>query len=467
MASALMEQAAEQQGGLLALPVSRVSQSVGRRRLDAMVSAVHGLVLFATVAAASAIRPAAIPLVTGVLVTLIWLLALTVVYRSPWFSTRALGTPASTALGTAIGLAGNSALGFWVPAMGLQPASLLWTSVCVFVASIAFVRVLASRLVLPQRVLILGCGKEARDLVLELDDETAPFECVGMVSARGDDVAGAERLLLGETAELGWILAVERPDIVVLANDRATEALPKLLDNASAGFRVVGLAHFYEYAFGRVPITHLPPVWFLSILHLNQRPYSRVAKRSFDIILAAAGLLICAPILPLVALLVRRSGPGPVLLRQTRLGEGGKTFEMLKFRTMTDAAEEPGTAVWAAAEDPRVTSVGRRLRHMRLDEVPQLLNVLRGEMSIVGPRPERPEFLGLLAAEVPFWTRRHLIKPGITGWAQIRSGYTSDVVGTAEKLSYDLFYIKHRSLVLDLAIALMTARTVISGAGAR
>jgi lipopolysaccharide/colanic/teichoic acid biosynthesis glycosyltransferase len=156
-----------------------------------------------------------------------------------------------------------------------------------------------------------------------------------------------------------------------------------------------------------------------------------------------------------------------VLYRQTRLGEGGKTFEMLKFRTMVDGAEEGGAARWAEVHDPRVTAFGGLLRRTRMDEVPQLWNVLRGEMSIIGPRPERPEFLTLLEAEVPFWTRRHLVKPGITGWAQVRTGYASDVVGTVEKLSYDLFYIKHRSLLLDLAIALMTVRTVVSGDGAQ
>jgi exopolysaccharide biosynthesis polyprenyl glycosylphosphotransferase len=205
----------------------------------------------------------------------------------------------------------------------------------------------------------------------------------------------------------------------------------------------------------------------MSLLDLYRRSYSRTAKRILDLAFALSGLLIFAPLLPLVALLVRRSGPGPVLYRQVRLGQGGNTFEILKFRTMTDGAEEPGKALWAEVCDERVTAVGRFLRRTRLDELPQLWNVLRGDMSIVGPRPERPEFRELLEAEIPFWMQRHIVKPGITGWAQVHHGYTSDVAGAAEKLSYDLYYVKHRSLALDLEIVAKTVRVVLSGNGAQ
>ena len=142
-------------------------------------------------------------------------------------------------------------------------------------------------------------------------------------------------------------------------------------------------------------------------------------------------------------------------------------FEILKFRTMTDGAEQPGTAVWATENDPRVTRLGRVLRRTRVDELPQLWNVLRGEMSIVGPRPERPEFLELLQETVPFWTRRNLVKPGITGWAQVRRGYASDLTGTADKLAYDLYYLKYRSVLFDLAIVSRTVGIVLSGFGSR
>src|SRR6266511_5617375 len=195
------------------------------------------------------------------------------------------------------------------------------------------------------------------------------------------------------------------------------------------------------------------------VLHFNER--------TFDLLVASVALIVLAPILVAVALIVRASSSGPILFRQVRLGEGGKVFEMLKYRTMVVGAEKPGVAVWAKADDSRVTPAGQVLRRTRLDELPQFWNVIRGDMSIVGPRPERPEFLELLRDTVPFWTRRHLVKPGITGWAQVRRGYTADVMGTADKLSYDLYYLKYRSLFFDLAIAMRTVGIVLSGFGSR
>src|SRR5262249_17381322 len=160
---------------------------------------------------------------------------------------------------------------------------------------------------------------------------------------------------------------------------------------------------------------------------------------------------LVAPILPILALLVRHT-PGPVIYRQLRMGEGGEIFTMYKFRTMRQDAEAVGEAIWASEEDPRITRIGRVMRKTRLQQLPQPWNVLRGDMSIVGPRPERPEFVEELQQTVPFWARRHLVKPGITGWAQVCRGYTSDAEGTSEKLSFDLWYLRHRSLVIDLAV---------------
>ncbi len=214
-----------------------------------------------------------------------------------------------------------------------------------------------------------------------------------------------------------------------------------------------------------MPVQLLNQSWFMNVLHLYGKPYSRVAKRVFDIVVASFGLLVTAPLLPILAFVVSRT-PGPVVFRQVRLGEGGIPFTILKFRTMRQDAEAAG-AVWASEQDPRVTRTGAFMRKTRLDELPQLWNVLRGEMSIVGPRPERPEFMAELQEAVPFWSRRHLVKPGITGWAQVRRGYTSDADGTAEKLAYDLWYLRHRSLVLDLAICVKTFTTLVTGSGAR
>jgi lipopolysaccharide/colanic/teichoic acid biosynthesis glycosyltransferase len=202
------------------------------------------------------------------------------------------------------------------------------------------------------------------------------------------------------------------------------------------------------------------------VLHLYQRPYGRLAKRLFDIVVAAVGLLVTVPLM-LVAVVIVGSSGGPLFYRQLRLGANGRPFWILKFRSMYVGAEQPGVARWAEANDPRIIRGGRFLRLTRIDELPQLWNVLNGDMSIVGPRPERPEFVEELEADVPFWDRRHLVKPGITGWAQIRSGYAADTLGTEEKLSYDLWYLRHRSLLLDFVICLKTVPRVVSGWGAR
>jgi exopolysaccharide biosynthesis polyprenyl glycosylphosphotransferase len=326
----------------------------------------------------------------------------------------------------------------------------------------------AKRSATRRRVLIVGAARGGEELVRDLGrDRRMLFEPIGVV----DDMreVGIESVpLLGKISDLGAVVAETSPDLVVLTDDGTREAaLPHLLDVASLGFRVVPLHHFHEHAFGRVPVDNLSPVWFMSVLHLYQRSYSRRAKRAFDLAVVMVATPFLAPLLPLLALLVRLSSPGPILYRQVRLGERGEPFRMLKFRTMVVGAEQPGTAVWAREDDPRITRPGRLIRRLRLDELPQLWNVVRGEMSIVGPRPERPEFLEFLREEVPFWTRRHLVKPGVTGWAQVRHHYTADAASAAEKLSYDLYYLKHRSLMLDLAILARTALTVAAGAGSR
>ena len=207
--------------------------------------------------------------------------------------------------------------------------------------------------------------------------------------------------------------------------ESCSAALERLLDMTDRRFRVAGLTSFYEYAFGWLPLDRLTPMWFLSLLHLRQRPGRRPSKRVFDVVFATAGLVLTGLLLPVIVLLVKQT-PGPLLYRQTRVGERGRRFTMYKFRTMPADAERPGEPVFAQAHDPRASAGGRFLRRTHLDELPQLWNVLKGEMSIVGPRPERPEFVEMLETTIPFWSRRLLMKPGMTGWAQVRCGYASD-----------------------------------------
>jgi lipopolysaccharide/colanic/teichoic acid biosynthesis glycosyltransferase len=199
---------------------------------------------------------------------------------------------------------------------------------------------------------------------------------------------------------------------------------------------------------------------------LRQRSCSQFSKRSFDVIVSLLGLLLTGPAWPLLALIVRNT-PGALIFRQTRIGEGGKLFTIYKLRTMRLDAEPRGQAIWAQESDPRVTFVGRLLRDTRLDELPQLWNVLKGDMSIVGPRPERPELDASLAEAIPNWRHRLLVKPGITGWAQVCMGYAADRRGAEAKLSSDLWYIRHRSLMLDIWICLRTFPVLLFRSGAR
>ncbi|HET9437496.1 MAG TPA: sugar transferase [Gaiellaceae bacterium] len=439
-----------------------------RTRSEALGPALHFVLVYAVALTFGSLFDAGLRELGWALATsAAWVGALGLVYRSRWLAPRSIGLVMSTAIGTLAGLMVLSTVGFWVPSVAPGAGGLLAMAIAVFVVSLVF-ETLARGYSRCRRVLLVGEDDRTASVAEELERQAASeFECVGRVRSPGSWSESSGNGAAGDAGDLRGVIALARPDIVVLAHrDEDPEPVFDAVASNRGPVSVVDLAHFYEHAFGRVPVSCLSPRWFLSLLHLNQRAYPRVVKRVLDVIVALLGLLVTAPALPVIAVLVRRSGPGGVLFRQQRLGEGGRTFEIIKFRTMVDGAEADGEAVWARRDDPRVTDVGRFLRRTRLDEVPQLWNVLRGDMSIVGPRPERPEFVDILNSEIPYWTRRHFVKPGITGWAQVRRGYADDVDGTADKFAYDLYYLKHRSLVLDLAVILMTARTLVSGSGA-
>ena len=402
------------------------------------------------------------------IVAVVWYVAVRTAFAATRLTLAVRGIALAAIGGSLLGLVLVSALDFWLPGLHLGPVKLLQIAIAVPVLVTAWEFVTRTSIASRKRVLVVGANDGGSDLVEELalvDD--SPFDVVGVVDddRDADHVAGAP--LLGRIADLPRVIGDQRPDLVVLAvAQNRLEAFGLLLTCAGDGFRVVELPQFYEQAFGRVPVRRLTAAWFMSVLHLYQKPYTRFAKRTFDVAVASFGLILTAPLYPLLALLVKRT-KGPVIFSQTRLGEGGRHFTIYKFRTMRDGAEEPGQPLWAEERDPRVTALGRFMRRTRLDELPQLWNVLRGDMSVVGPRPERPEFVDLLEQAVPFWTRRHLVKPGITGWAQISAGYTADAEGTVEKLSYDLWYLRHRSLMVDLAICARTLGALVSGSGAR
>jgi exopolysaccharide biosynthesis polyprenyl glycosylphosphotransferase len=227
------------------------------------------------------------------------------------------------------------------------------------------------------------------------------------------------------------------------------------------GVRFDHLASVYEDYTGKIAVENLRPSWLIFSEGFRKTRLLAAAKRTADLLLAGIGLLLAAPVMLVVAVAMRFTSPGPVFYHQQRVGKDGRLFTIHKFRSMRTDAETATGAVWSTAGDPRVTRIGRFLRRTRLDEVPQLWNVLKGDMSVVGPRPERPEFVTDLTKRIPFYGQRHVVRPGLTGWAQVRHSYGSSIEDALQKLQYELFYIKHMSLAFDLFIVLATIKTVL------
>jgi exopolysaccharide biosynthesis polyprenyl glycosylphosphotransferase len=315
------------------------------------------------------------------------------------------------------------------------------------------------------RVAVIGSAHTATSLARELElAQVTKYTVVGRIGAPGlPESAGVEEVVkLGELGDLADLVAENRIHLLVMSGE-----VPRLdVFNEIAAtclhlpVRLWELSGFYEDVFGHVPVAEINASWFQWIMHPNYRYSPPASKRALDLAVSLTVGLLALPVVLLFALLIRRDG-GPVLFRQVRIGEGGRPFTVYKLRTMKTGVSS-AAAQWADADDPRVTKVGRFLRRSHLDELPQLLNVIRGEMSIVGPRPEQPEFVDRLERWVPFYTRRHLLKPGITGWAQVRCGYAGSDFGSAWKLCHDLYYLKHRSTALDLVILGETLRTLVA-----
>jgi sugar transferase (PEP-CTERM system associated) len=254
---------------------------------------------------------------------------------------------------------------------------------------------------------------------------------------------------------------------VVVATEPQGSLLPPLLDCKMRGMRVLSLAAFHENYLGRIDLDRLTANDLLTTHGFAASHLTSTLKRLSDIVIGFSLLLLMLPLMVLTALAIKIDGPGPVFYRQQRVGAFDKPFTLFKFRSMTAEAEAGGNPLWAQRHDPRVTRVGRFIRATRIDELPQLVNVLRGEMALVGPRPERPHFVDQLARAIPFYRQRSYVKPGVTGWAQINFPYGASVEDAREKLAYDLYYVKHRSLVLDALILLSTVRVVLLREGAR
>jgi exopolysaccharide biosynthesis polyprenyl glycosylphosphotransferase len=389
----------------------------------------------------------------------IWLVALrAAAARAPYV----LGPAAPAAIGSAAGLVGVAALNPYVPGMQFSLAGLLAMAAGIFVTSAIWEEVLDRTA--KRRVLVVGSGAVADLQEAACRSRHFSFD---MVAAEPDPDEPGDSSSLVNPVDLAPIVEAHHPDLIVLADEHSSsQAVERLLDITDRRFHVVGLTSFYEYAFGSVPVRRMTPMWFMSLMHLRQRAPRRPSKRLFDVVVSVVGLIAFALLLPVFALLVK-STPGPLIYRQVRVGERGRRFTMYKLRTMFAAAEAECGAVFAQQSDPRCTAVGRVLRKTHLDELPQLWNVLRGDMSIVGPRPERPEHIAMLEDGVPYWSRRLLLKPGLTGWAQVQCGYTDDCASAAEKLSRDFWYMRHGNLAIDVAVCLQTVRIALDALSPR
>jgi exopolysaccharide biosynthesis polyprenyl glycosylphosphotransferase len=342
-----------------------------------------------------------------------------------------------------------------------------------FIISWRFIyQAIFSSLTVPkEKVLIVGAGKCGRAIYKLLQDPISPFVVEGFVDDDPDKKSTIQSAkVLGFTNKLIDIankLSI-KTIIFAITHDRSSKLMNNILQARLSGLRIYEMPKVYELLSGRMPVQYIRDQWLLfdgGFFDFSESYFQRI-KRVIDIIFSAISLLMTLPITLAVALAIRLDSPGPIFYRQERVGYEGEVFSILKFRTMYQNAEKNG-AVWAQENDPRVTRVGKWIRLFRVDEIPQLWNIMRGEMSLIGPRPERPEFVAEFQKIIPYYFIRHLIKPGLSGWAQVNYRYGASIDDTIIKLEYDFFYLKNFSLWLDLKIIIRTIGTVFFMQGGR
>jgi sugar transferase (PEP-CTERM system associated) len=369
-----------------------------------------------------------------------------------------------------------AAVYFWFP------ATMIGRGVFLIAATLIVVLIVGWRVVFDwlsqqvgpsERLLLIGTSAASVSLAKELYEsrQALGVEIVGFVDPDPSRV-GLPVLnpgIIGTVEDIPAIVRARSVDRVVvsLADARGKLPMEKLLDMKLDGVRFDHLASVYEEYTGKIAVENLRPSWLIFSNGFAKTKVLRAGKRGMDAMVAACGLFILWPLLLIIGALVKLTSRGPALYHQSRVGQDGRVFKVHKFRSMSVNAEAETGAVWASVNDSRATGFGTFLRRSRLDELPQLWNVLVGEMSLVGPRPERPEFVEKLTETIPFYNLRHVVRPGVTGWAQVRYTYGACVEDALEKLQYDLFYIKHLTLPFDLTILFLTIKTVLLWRGAR
>jgi len=355
-----------------------------------------------------------------------------------------------------------------------------WTEVIGFITiglfSLTIVRFFAFSFVdediLKRRLLVYGAGTNAaRILALRRRNDQRGFKVIGFIPSSNEErVVPADRFVHADTSVSVLASDLEIDEIVVAMDDRRQQfPLKDLLDCRLAGIEVVELATFLERETGKVYLDILIPSWMIFGSGFRRDFFRRYSERAFDMVASVALLVGSLPVMALTVLAIKLEEGirAPVFYGQPRVGYAGRVFRVFKFRSMREDAEKDGQARWASTNDDRITRVGRIIRKVRIDELPQLFNVLAGQMSFVGPRPERPEFVNELSETIPYYDVRHAVKPGITGWAQLCYPYGASEHDALEKLQYDLYYVKNHSLIFDIMILLQTVEVVLFSKGAR
>ena len=321
-----------------------------------------------------------------------------------------------------------------------------------------------------ERIIIIGIGEMAANLARDImNDLGSGFQVVGFISSNEADVGRSivNPKVIGTVEQLSAIVREHKVAGIVVALDERRLTLPvrEILQCKLEGILIHEGTALMEQISGKISVENLRPSWIIFSDGFRVTPLTITFKRIMDVTVSSILIAMTWPIMLLVVMAIKIDSPGPVLYRQTRVGQWGREFTLLKFRSMGQNAESNGPQ-WATEDDTRVTRVGRVIRKLRLDELPQLVNVLKGYMSLVGPRPERPEFVVQLREKIPFYDQRHSVKPGVTGWAQVRFNYGNSVEDSLQKLEYDLYYIKHIAPVFDLLIIFQTIKVVLLGRGA-
>ena len=320
-----------------------------------------------------------------------------------------------------------------------------------------------------EKIIVMGTGDQALTVEKLIEDTPGKYSLLGYVKPAIEPVSVDSSKILGSIDDIVNIARQTKAHAIVIAltERRGNLVTDKLLTCKLMGIRIIDYPSFFELVTGKIPIEHINPGWLVQSSGFLITPFIRRLKKMLDIIFSSLLLALCLPFFPIIAIIIKLDSSGPVFYFQTRVGLNGKNFSIYKFRSMTDDSEKQTGAAWAMENDPRVTRMGAFMRKTRIDELPQLINVLKGDMSFIGPRPERPEFVSQISQATPYYLERHAIKPGITGWAQIMYPYGASIGDSVEKLRYDLYYINNLSLFLEILIVFETIKIVLFRRGGR